>query len=78
MTNMRDHMTGFHPEKKEEHLVIVTANQGTIEQTASNSVLTFTAKSLRPYSVTDKEGFCTMLPTGSSDPDTLQPEQNLH
>ncbi len=76
-TNMKKHITRFHSalEKRPSVPIVHTAGftQRTLEQVAklppnsekakqiTRSVAGFIAKDLRPYSVVDNQGFCTML-----------------
>ncbi|XP_073681633.1 E3 SUMO-protein ligase ZBED1-like [Garra rufa] len=76
-TNMKKHITRFHPELEKRPSILIAPTAGptqrTLEQVAklppnsekakriTRSVAGFIAKDLRPYSVVDNQGFRTML-----------------
>lgn len=76
-TNMRQHLTRFHPGlERERNPPVVAANQRTIEEglsklprsserakRISSSIATFIAKDLRPYAVVNNEGFRALMRT---------------
>lgn len=76
-TNMRQHLTRFHPGLAEEkNPPVVAANQRTIEEglsklprsserakRISTSIATFIAKDLRPYAVVNNQGFRALMRT---------------